>query len=62
MTLTELAKIDAGVSPGLTFFNLAPGTYCAQAGSGAFIYHYQIGRVGVAVGDAAGQILAGACS
>lgn len=62
MNLTELAKIDAGISPGLTFLNLATGAYCAQTGAGAFIYHYQIGRVGAAVGDAAGQILPGACS
>jgi type IV pilus assembly protein PilA len=62
MNLTELAKIDAGISTALTFAALAPATYCVQTGAGAFIYHYQIGRVGAAVGDVAGQIVPGACS
>lgn len=62
MDLSKLALIDAGISQGLTFSALTSGTYCAQSGTSPFTYHYQIGRVGTAAGDVAGQIVPGACS
>jgi len=62
MDLTKLRLIDAGISSDLTFSALTSGTYCVQAGTSPFQYHYQIGRVGAAAGDVAGQITAGPCS
>ncbi len=62
ITVAKLALIDAGIHTGLTFSALASGTYCVQAGTSPFQYHYQIGRVGAAAGDVAGQIVPGACS
>ena len=57
MTLTELAKIDAGISPALTFGTLLDtDSYCVQAGNGAFIYHYKLGHAA-----SNGVITAGAC-
>ena len=57
MSLVELAKIDAGISPTLSFGALLDtDSYCAQSGAGSFIYHYSIGY---AAGN--GVITSGAC-
>ena len=57
MNLTELAKIDAGISQGLTFGTLLDtNSYCVQAGGTGFIYHYKLGHAA-----ANGVITSGAC-
>ena len=57
MSLSELAKIDAGISQTLSFGALLDtDSYCVQSGSGAFIYNY---RIGYAAGN--GVISTGAC-
>jgi type IV pilus assembly protein PilA len=57
MTLAELQEIDAGIAPGLTFGSLLDtDSYCIQAGSGSFIYHYKLGH---AANN--GVITSGAC-
>jgi type IV pilus assembly protein PilA len=47
MDLTQLKKIDAGISPSLRFGTLAVGSYCAESGAdgSAFEYYYALGQV-----------------
>jgi type IV pilus assembly protein PilA len=57
MDLAELAEIDAGISPSLTFGTLLDtDSYCVQSGAGSFIYHYKLGHAA-----ANGVITSGAC-
>jgi type IV pilus assembly protein PilA len=47
MDLTQLKKIDAGISPTLRFGTLAVGAYCVESGAdgSAFEYYYALGQV-----------------
>jgi type IV pilus assembly protein PilA len=47
MDLTQLKKIDAGISPSLRFGTLAVGAYCVESGAdgSAFEYYYALGQV-----------------
>ena len=47
MDLTQLRKIDAGISPNLRFGTLATGAYCVESGADAtaFEYYYALGQV-----------------
>jgi type IV pilus assembly protein PilA len=47
MELTQLRKIDAGISPNLRFGTLATGAYCVESGADAtaFEYYYALGQV-----------------
>jgi type IV pilus assembly protein PilA len=57
MNLTQLAKIDAGISQTLSFGTLLDAdSYCVQGGNGNFIYHYKLGHA-----SANGVITGGGC-
>jgi type IV pilus assembly protein PilA len=47
MDLTQLRKIDAGISPSLRFGTLAVGSYCVESGADGtgFEYYYALGQV-----------------
>ena len=47
MDLTELAEIDAGISPTLRFGTLGVGSYCVESGADgtAMEYYYALGQV-----------------
>jgi type IV pilus assembly protein PilA len=57
MNLTLLRGIDQGLANTLVVGTVTATSYCVQAGSGAHIYHYQ---VGTASGN--GVVTAGACT
>jgi type IV pilus assembly protein PilA len=60
MTTTELAEIDAGLSPQLRIVTATASTYCVEAGAdgSTFEYKYSIGLGGGAVN---GQIVQATC-
>jgi type IV pilus assembly protein PilA len=60
MSLTELQKIDAGISPTLRFGTLATGAYCVESGANgsAFEYYYALGQVAPTVN---GVVTQGTC-
>ena len=60
MTTTELAEIDAGLSPQLRIVTATASTYCVEAGANGttFEYKYSIGLGGGAVN---GQIVQASC-
>jgi type IV pilus assembly protein PilA len=60
MSLTELQKIDAGISPTLRFGTLATGAYCVESGANgsAFEYYYALGQVAPTVN---GVVTQGSC-
>ena len=60
MDLTQLQKIDAGISPSLRFGTLATGAYCVESGANgsAFEYYYALGQVAPTVN---GVVTQGTC-
>lgn len=60
MDLTQLQKIDAGISPTLRFGTLAVGAYCVESGANgtAFEYYYALGQVAPTVN---GVVTQGSC-
>jgi type IV pilus assembly protein PilA len=60
MDLTQLQKIDAGISPSLRFGTLATGAYCVESGanSSTFEYYYALGQVSPTVN---GVVTQGTC-
>jgi len=60
MNLTQLQKIDAGISPTLRFGTLATGAYCVESGANgsAFEYYYALGQVAPTVN---GVVTQGSC-
>jgi type IV pilus assembly protein PilA len=63
MDLTQLKKIDAGISPTLRFGTLAVGAYCVESGAdgSAFEYYYALGQVAPST-LVNGVITQGSCS
>ena len=60
MDLTQLQKIDAGISPSLRFGTLAVGAYCVESGvnGSTFEYYYALGQVAPTVN---GVVTQGSC-
>ena len=58
MSLTNLALIDAGISPSLRITNLGVSQYCVETGADGttFEYYYALG-----VGAVRGQVTQGSC-
>ena len=58
MSLTNLALIDAGISPNLRITNLGVSQYCVETGADStlFEYYYALG-----VGAVRGQVTQGSC-
>ena len=58
MSLTNLALIDAGISPNLRITNLGVSQYCVETGADGtlFEYYYALG-----VGAVRGQVTQGSC-
>ena len=63
MDLTQLKKIDAGISPTLRFGTLAVSAYCFESGAdgSAFEYYYALGQVAPST-LVNGVITQGSCS
>jgi type IV pilus assembly protein PilA len=57
MTLALLQTIDQGLTSTLSVGTVSDSSYCVQAGSGAHIFHYQVGT-----GSGDGVVTSGACA